>query len=185
MRHAIVTMLAAFVGVLLALFVFHQYRKYDAEREQAAADAALQAKLEQGRQLAERTIAQAREAQVIREALVVASSAKAAVAEYYLTTGQMPNDNAQLGLGAAESWRGTSLQSLRILEGGRIQLTFDETSGVKDGVIELVPDLAGEESMGVQWQCTTRDFARIARVWPGSGCVHVGADGATSPAAAE
>jgi hypothetical protein len=172
-RHAIVTMLAAFVGVLLALFVFHQYRKYDAERERAAADTVLQAKVEQGRKLAERTLAQAHEAQVIREALVVASSAKAAVAEYYLTTGEMPGDNAQLGLGAADTWRGTSLRSLQIAEGGRILLAFDETSGVNDGVIELTPDLADNESMGVQWQCATHDFPHIARVWPGSGCAYV------------
>lgn len=173
MRHAIVTLGAAFVGVLLALFVFHHYEKYDAERERAAADAALEAKLEQGRKLAERTIAQAREAQVIREAIVVASSAKVAVVEYYMTTGEMPGDNAQVGLGAADTWRGTSLRSLQIAEGGRILLTFDETSGVDGGVLELIPDLTDNESMGVQWQCMTHDFERIARVWPGSACAYV------------
>ena len=172
MRHVIVTLLAAFAGVLLALFVFHYYAKYDAERERAAADAVLQAKVEQGRKLAERTLAQAHEAQVLREALVVASSAKAAVVEYYLTTGEMPSENAQVGLGAADTWRGTSLRSLQIVEGGRILLAFDESSGADGGAIELAPDLADSESMGVQWQCTTQDFEHIARVWPGSGCAY-------------
>jgi len=176
MRHAVVTFLAALLGVLAALFAFHFYEKHEAERAEAAIDSALQAKVEQGRALAEQTIAEQRIAQGIREALVAASAAKVSVAEFYMNTGQMPASNAEVGLGEADSYKGQSLHSMQVTEGGKIVLAFDADSGVEGGSIELTPDLAGHESMGVQWTCTTHDFVNISRAWPGSACEYVAPD---------
>lgn len=180
MRQAIVTFVAALLGVLVAQSAFHFYAKYDAERAEAAVDAELQAKVRQGRELAERTIAEERAAQAIREALVVASGAKVSVAEFYMSTGQMPASNGEVGLAEAGSYKGQSLRSMQVDDGGKIVLAFDADSGVDGGTIELTPDLAGHEAMGVQWSCTTRNFVNIARAWPGSGCEYIGPDGVGS-----
>ena len=177
MRHAAVTFVATLLGALVALFAFHIYEKHEAERAEAAIDAKLQAKVEQGRKLAEQTIAEQRAAQGIREALVVASGAKASVSEFYLTTGQMPTGNAEVGLGEPDSYKGQSLLSMQVADGGKIVLAFDADSGVEGGTVELTPDLAGHESMGVQWSCTTHHFVNIARAWPGSGCEYVEPEG--------
>ena len=177
MRQAVLTFVAALLGALIAHFSFHFYEKHETELTQAAIDAELQAKVEQGRKLAEQTIAEQRAAQVIREGFVAASSAKASVAEYYMSTGQMPSSNAEVGLGEADSYRGQSLLSMQVAEGGKILLAFDVASGVEGGKVELTPDLEGHESMGVQWRCTTHDFVKIARAWPGSGCEYVAPDG--------
>ncbi|MEZ5461768.1 pilin [Dokdonella sp.] len=177
MRQAITTFVAALLGVLVAQFAFHFYERYEDERAEAALDAELQARVEQGRQLAEQTLAEQRAAQAIREALIAASGAKVSVSEYYMTTGQMPASNAEVGLGEPDSYRGQSLLSMQVADGGRIVLAFDAASGVEGGTIELTPDLAGHESMGVQWLCTTNDFVNVARAWPGSGCEYTGQQG--------
>lgn len=176
MRQAVLTFLAALLGVLVGQFAFHFYVKNEAERAEASIDAELQAKVEQGRKLAEQTISEQRAAQVIREGLVAASSAKASVAEYYMSAGEMPGSNSDLGLGEPDSYRGQSLRSMQVADGGKIVLVFDAASGVEGGTVELTPDLAGHESMGVQWQCSTHDFVNIARAWPGSGCEYMATD---------
>ncbi|MGB0134655.1 pilin [Dokdonella sp.] len=174
MRHALITAFAAFFGVLVALFVFHFYEKYDADRVQAMIDADLQKKVEQGRRLAEQSIAEERAAQAIREAMVVAFSARNSVSESYMSSGRMPASNAQTGLGEPETYRGQSLLSMQVSEGGRIVLTFDATSSVEGGTVVLTPNLDGNESMGVQWKCVTHDYPLIARAWPYSpGCEYV------------
>jgi hypothetical protein len=178
MRQGLVTFLAALLGVLVAQFAFHFYAKHEAGQARAAADAEHEARLEQGRQLAEQTLAEEHAAQAIREALAVASSAKNAIAEYYMANGQMPASNVEVGLAEADAYRGISLQSLAVGEGGRIAMTFDAYSGAAGGVIELIPDLSGIEAMGMQWHCRTQDFPQIKRAWPGPGCEYVPKDGA-------
>ena len=180
MRQAALTFIAALLGVLVAQFAFHFYEKQEEVRAEAAIDAELQAKVEQGRELAEQTISEERASQSIRDALVAASSAKLSVVEYYMATGAMPTSNAEVGLGEADSYRGLSLNSMQVGEGGRIILAFDAVSGVDGGTIELTPDPAGNESMGVQWLCSTDDFVNIVRAWPGSGCEYVGPQATTT-----
>ena len=52
MRSALITFFACFLGMLAALLVYHQYRKHEEAQAEAARDAALQARVEQGRKLA-------------------------------------------------------------------------------------------------------------------------------------
>ena len=75
MRSALITFFACFLGMLAALLVYHQYRKHEEAQAEAARDVALQARVEQGRKLAEKMIAEYATAQVLREDLVAASMA--------------------------------------------------------------------------------------------------------------
>ena len=167
MRQVALTFVAALLGVLVAQFAFHLYAKHEEERARASADAELQARVEQGRKLAELTLAQQAETQAIRSDVTVASMARAVMSESYMATGRMPTSNAEAGLTAPETYRGQSLRSLKILDGGRIALEFDAASGVDGGVVEWQPDLSGIESMGIQWECITHDFKEIVRSLPG------------------
>lgn len=179
MRAALVTFLACFLGVLAALLVFHQYRKADDARIEAARDGELQARIEQGRKLAERTIAEQLAEQAMRNDFVVLGVLKASVSETYMVNGRMPGNNTEANLPAANSYRGQSLQSAEVLADGVIQLRFDALSGVDGGVVRLVPTLGEIESMGIQWQCETHDYPQISRLL--TGCAY--ASDSKTPAA--
>jgi hypothetical protein len=175
MRHPLVTFLSAFLGVLVALIGFRVYETAEADRARAAQEAAQAARLEQGRRLAEQTIAEAAAAQAIRSDAVAVSMAKAVVAEFYMSQGRMPESNAEAGLGAPDSYHGQSLRSMTLGEGGQLVLEFDASSGVDGGKLEWRPDLTGIESMGMQWQCETFDFPLIARALPDCRSLKAGA----------
>lgn len=167
MRAALVTFLACFLGMLAALLVFHQYRKHEEAQIEAARDAQLQARIEQGRKLAEQTLAEQTAAQAMRSDSAVLGMLKTVISEAYLISGRMPGSNAEAGLPAAESYRGQSLQSAEVLQGGIIQLRFDVHSGVEGGVVQLRPDLGEIESMGIQWHCETGDYPQVSRALTG------------------
>ncbi|HET9031460.1 MAG TPA: pilin [Dokdonella sp.] len=166
MRHALITVIASFVGVIAALFAFYSYRDAEESRARAASDADQQARIEQGRNLVEQTIADERAAAAIRNDIAAISSARAAITESYMNTGRMPASNAEAGLPEPEKYKGQSLQSMTISDGGRILLSFDAASGVDGGMIEWLPDPGGIESMGLQWHCQTHDYPMITRIVP-------------------
>ena len=171
MRHALITIFAAFIGVIAALFAFYSFRDAAEARARAAADAEQQAKLEQGRQLRERTLAEERALAAIISDFSAVSGVRLAIAEFYMSNGRMPATNAEVGLPAPETYKGQSLVSVKVGDGGTMLLTFDVASGVEGGVIEWQPDLAGLESMGLQWHCQTHDYPQIVRALPN--CVFV------------
>lgn len=173
MRHAVITIVASFVGVIAAMFAFYAYRDALDARARAAADLEQQARLEQGRQLRERTLVEDRALAAIVNDVSAVSSARVAVTEFYMNNGRMPTANNEAGLPAAETYKGQSLVSLQVSDGGTILLTFDSASGVEGGTIEWLPDLTGIESMGMQWHCQTHDYAQIVRALPS--CNYVGA----------
>lgn len=166
MRHTLITVIASFVGVIAALFAFYSYRDAADARARAAADTEQQARLEQGRELRERTLVEERALAAIVTDISAASGARVAIAEFYMSSGRMPTTNSEAGLPEAKSYKGQSLVSLQISDGGAIVLTFDAASGVDGGTIEFMPDLTGIESMGMQWHCQTHDYAQIVRVLP-------------------
>lgn len=163
MRHALITVIASFIGVIAALFAFYSYRDAEEARVRVATDAEQQARVEQGRNLVAQTIADDRAAAAIRNDIVAISSARAAIAESYMSTGRMPESNAEAGLPEPEKYKGQSLQSMAVGEGGKILLTFDALSSVDGGTIEWLPDPGGMESMGLQWHCQTHDYPMITR----------------------
>lgn len=166
MRHALITILASFVGVMAALFAFYSWRDAEDARTRAAAETEQQARLEQGRQLRERTLGEERAMLAIVNDVAAVSGVRVAIADVYLSSGRMPASNADAGLPEPPTYKGQSLVSLQVVEGGTILLTFDANSGVEGGVIEWQPDLGGIESMGMQWQCLTHDYPLIVRALP-------------------
>jgi hypothetical protein len=170
MRHALITIVASFIGVLAGLILFYAWRDAADARARAASDAEQQARVARGQQLQERTLAEEREFQAIRNDVSAVTGARLAVVESYMNSGRMPASNVEAGLPAAATYKGHSLVSLEVSEGGKIKLRFDAASGIDGGEIEWLPDLSGVESMGVQWECATHDFKQIVRALPG--CVY-------------
>ncbi len=175
MRHTLITIAASFIGVLAALIAFYAWRDAAEARARAAAEAEQQARVAQGQQLQEKMLAEEREFQAIRNDVFAVTGARVAVVESYMNSGRMPASNAEAGLPAASTYKGHSLVSLEVSEGGTIQLRFDAASGFDGGEIEWLPDLTGVESMGVQWECITHDFKQIVRALPG--CVYTAGSG--------
>ena len=114
---------------------------------------------------------------MIRDDFVRASSsAKVAFAEYMMANGKAPNNNADVGLSAPTEYRGQSLIRLD-LRSDRLVLTYDAKSGVADGRIELIADVARINTMGISWQCISPSFKDIQRILPGC---RYSADGAVT-----
>jgi hypothetical protein len=126
--------LTVLVALVLALGVFEWYNNYRTKKFVAAAHVA--------------------------EGLALAVSIKNQIAYFYSETGKLPSSNQEIGLPEAEQFVGQSLTSLAVSDGGAITLTFNELSGVKDGIIRLVPD-ASNPAMVVQWQCVTPNYKNI------------------------
>jgi hypothetical protein len=166
MRNALITFATTIAGVLVALLAWHAWERREADMERAADERVREEAEQRGRSLEERVVAEQRAIEAIRSDVVAIAAAKVAITESYHTMGRMPLDNAAAGLPEPAAYRGRSLRSLSIGSGGRIVLEFDALSGKDGGVIDFVPDLAGIEAMGVQWRCTTRDYAWIARALP-------------------
>jgi len=103
---------------------------------------------------------------LMREDLHVAAVMRTAVAEYYMSTGRMPEQPALAGLARPEQYRGKTLRSATVLDDGSIELEFDAASGVDGGRIRFVADTSRADAMGLQWQCVTADYPLIARVTP-------------------
>ena len=166
MRQALITFVTTVAGVLVALFGYQYYQRWEGQRV-VQQTATVVAKVdEQGRQLDQRVAAEQRAIELIRADFVAAAAAKTAVTESYLTMGRMPTSNAEAGLPPADSYRGRSLRSAAVVADGRIRLTYDGESGHDGGVIDLVPELGHTDAMGVQWRCETRDYPQIVRALP-------------------
>lgn len=96
----------------------------------------------------------------ISEGLAAAANVKTRVVEFYFETGKFPSSNEELGLPEAERFAGQSLTSLAISEGGVITVAMNELSGVRNGIIRLLPD-DNNPAMGVQWRCETPSYRDI------------------------
>jgi len=140
------------VAVLLGLFAFDRYKT-----AQVAGSPAMN-------ENAPESLARAA---MIRDDFVRASSgAKVAFAEYMLSNGKAPKYNTDAGLSEPTEYRGQSLIRLDLLS-DRLVLTYDPKSGVANGRIELIADVARLSSMGISWQCISPSFKDIQRILPG------------------
>lgn len=97
----------------------------------------------------------------------VVPGAKLAVSETWLATGRPPSTNALAGMHDPDSFRGSSLKSLTVGEGGRIVLRFDETSGVAAGQIVLVPEQPAFGAGQITWRCFSSSYPTIHETIPG------------------
>ena len=92
--------------------------------------------------------------------LVASTAVKSQVSEFYIETGKFPSSNNELHLPDSIQFANQSLIGLSVSAGGVITLTFDIESGVKNGTIQLVPDVSNQIT-GIKWQCITNSYPDI------------------------
>lgn len=102
--------------------------------------------------------------EAIRNDYPVVQAAKMNIAEQYAYEGVFPKSNTEAHLPSPEKFRGMTLLSLKISEGGRINLEFDALSGHDGGLIQIIPDSSLIESIGLQWRCMTSDYPDIDKI---------------------
>ncbi len=89
----------------------------------------------------------------VMEAFSVARSAEAAVAGYYAQHGDMPKDNADAGIGAADSLTGRYVSAVDV-DAGTLVVHFDSPRAallLRDKVLVLEPHRDGQGQL--QWSC--------------------------------
>ncbi|MBW2712521.1 MAG: pilin [Deltaproteobacteria bacterium] len=97
----------------------------------------------------------------------MASEAKRVITEYFLIKGELPNSNKQAGLDTPKSFASedSPLTSLTVLEGGVVELSYNETTGVKDGKVRFIPTPMGPK---LEWRCEAADYPGLTKYV--SGC---------------
>ncbi len=97
----------------------------------------------------------------------MASEAKRVITEYFLMEGELPNSNKQAGLGTPKSFASedSPLTSLTVLKGGVVELSYNETTGVKDGKVRFTPTPMGPK---LEWKCEASDYPGLSKYV--SGC---------------
>ena len=90
----------------------------------------------------------------VSEALVLASGAKTAVAEYAMVKGDFPANNGDAGLEDKGTIKGKYVDTVEVGDGGVITATFgdDAHTELKDHELFLTP--GGLDSGSITWACT-------------------------------
>ena len=90
----------------------------------------------------------------VSEGLTLAAAAKAAVAEYYLNTGEAPVNRSEAGMaGVATDTFGKYVSGVEVAN-GVITITYngdDVNQNIAANTVELIPFLSGDDS--VTWVC--------------------------------
>lgn len=97
------------------------------------------------------------------QGLQTASILKMHVAEYYMSEGEFPKSNEQLGLPRADSYDNDSVRSIWISNGGKITIVYKSITGKDKGSVSLIPE---DKNHQIQWKCVTRDFKNIQQLIP-------------------
>ena len=83
----------------------------------------------------------------------LASSAKAAVTEYYQDQGVYPGDNATAGLAAAGTITGKYVLQVEVVGGGQIEVTFG--NDVNNKILNAVLIFEATDNEGsISWECS-------------------------------
>ncbi len=94
----------------------------------------------------------------ITEGMTLASAMQLDAEVYYTLNGQWPDNNKVLGLPDAESYRGNSVDSVK-LEGQMITVTFnDDINGEKEGVVQLILTGNVVDSGLIRWKCEGKNI---------------------------
>lgn len=97
----------------------------------------------------------------ITSGLQMASSVKVQMADFHAMNGRYPTSNQELNLPEAAQFTSQPLPALEVSPNGTITLRFENKQGIKDGIIQLIPDETAP-SLGVRWRCVTPSYAGIA-----------------------
>jgi hypothetical protein len=98
--------------------------------------------------------------------LGAASEAKLSVTEYFVLNNELPTSNKQAGLDTPGSYASeeSPLVSLKVLEGGVVELTYNEASGVDNGKVRFIPNPMGPK---LEWRCENSDYPGLSKYFPG------------------
>lgn len=92
----------------------------------------------------------------VSEGLSVASGAKTAVSETYISTGSWPTSNGEAGVASSVSITGNNVQNVAVSGSGVITITYTDGSSPIDGqTISLTPSDAGGS---VEWTCASANL---------------------------
>jgi type IV pilus assembly protein PilA len=93
----------------------------------------------------------------VSEAISLASSAKTAVSEYYMTNGSFPDNNSTAGLSDANDISGSYVSSVSAGTDGVITVTMsgsDVVGELQNKTLEFRPSDSNENSSGsITWEC--------------------------------
>lgn len=98
----------------------------------------------------------------LAQGLQTATVLKMHVAEYYMSEGQFPKNNEQLGLPRAKSYATDVIRSIWV-SGGKITVVYKQVTDQDKGAISLIPKFKNNQ---IHWQCVTRDFKNIQQFMP-------------------
>jgi ankyrin repeat protein len=89
------------------------------------------------------------------QGLSLATPIKMQVVEYYMTQGEFPDSNAELGLPSSQYIRSRSVKNIEVSTGGKITIAYN--SVLKDGSsIVLTPTIPlGPSAQSIEWVCMT------------------------------
>jgi len=108
----------------------------------------------------------------IKAALARAAGAKMAVEAYHLSQRAFPTTNAEVNLGAPDTYAGGALKRLELQKDGQIQLVLNADSGVDGGTILLSPQPSAQSDQNtVDWTCMTPSYPGIQEI-TGGACVY-------------
>ena len=91
-------------------------------------------------------------------------AAKLSIAEYYMSVGSWPRENAQAGLPAPEHYQGRALTSLTV-RGNALELRFASPEhGLQQALVSFFGEATPELAMGIRWSCSSADLPDIAEI---------------------
>lgn len=100
----------------------------------------------------------------LHDGFLASNNVKIEVVSYYIRNNEFPNSNKDVGIPPPENFASQSLIKLQVLEKGIISLTYNENSGINNGVIKLIPRL--NEGIGMDWRCVTSSYENISLTTP-------------------
>lgn len=92
----------------------------------------------------------------VAEGLNLASSAKAAVTEYYTNFRTWPGNNTDAGLASASKITGNGVDSVEVGSGGTITITYNSKVDSTNNKIEFKPTTSNPDpGESIKWKCAS------------------------------
>lgn len=105
----------------------------------------------------------------VAEGLSVASGAKTAVSETFISSGKWPGNNASAGVAKALSITGNNVKQVEVGASGIIEITYSGIgiNNVTNPVLQLSPLSQGGS---VEWTCKAKDSTKLENRYLPSNC---------------
>ena len=105
----------------------------------------------------------------IKAAIARAAGAKMAVEAYHISQNKFPVNNAEVNLGAPDTYAGGALKRLELQKDGEIELVLNGTSGVDGGTVRLRPQTSEQSDQNaLEWVCTSPSYPAIGDITGGA-----------------